>query len=121
MEEEKNGIVMLSIQASVVGKRLGRHRWSPTTSKTVEGSAAFTLSVVVCAWILRACGLTEDFSVSDNLHSCFVVLLMDRARLQVARYTVMVGLSSVLEATSVQNDNLTLPVYMWSLLAIADV
>lgn len=34
---------------------------------------------------------------------------------------MMVGLSSVLEALSVQNDNLTLPVYMWSLLALGDV
>ncbi|KAA1467328.1 hypothetical protein DENSPDRAFT_792529 [Dentipellis sp. KUC8613] len=87
--------------ASVVGKRLGRHKWSPTTSKTVEGSAAFTLSVVVFAWMLRLCGLAEDFSV--------------------LRYLVVVGLASALEGLSVQNDNLTLPVYLWSLLTLGDV
>jgi dolichol kinase len=31
--------------ASVVGKKVGRHKWSPTTMKSVEGSAAFTASV----------------------------------------------------------------------------
>ncbi|KAI0050449.1 hypothetical protein FA95DRAFT_1536216 [Auriscalpium vulgare] len=85
--------------ASVVGKRLGRHKWSPTTSKTVEGSVAFTVSVVASAWVLRLCGLVEAFSA--------------------LRYTVIVGLTSVLEALSVQNDNITLPVYMWSMLAVA--
>ncbi|KAI0067387.1 hypothetical protein BV25DRAFT_1794947 [Artomyces pyxidatus] len=88
-------------QASVVGKRLGRHRWSPTTSKTVEGSAAFAISVVAFAWVLRVCGLVEEFSVP--------------------RYGVVVVLASVLEALSAQNDNIMLPVYMWSLLVIGDV
>lgn len=40
---------------------------------------------------------------------------------QVVRYTVIVGLSSVLEGLSGQNDNLTVPVYMWSMLVIGDV
>ena len=31
--------------------------------KTVEGSVAFMLSVVVSVWALRLCGLTETFSV----------------------------------------------------------
>lgn len=87
--------------ASIVGKRVGRHRWSPTTSKTVEGSVAFTLSVAGFAWALGLCGLAEEFSV--------------------VRYTVIVGLSSVLEGLSGQNDNLTVPVYMWSMLVIGDV
>ena len=53
------------IQASVVGKRVGRYKWSPTTSKTLEGSAGFTISVVASAWVLRLCGLVEEFSVSE--------------------------------------------------------
>jgi dolichol kinase len=48
----------------VVGKRLGRIRWSPTTPKTLEGSAAFVLSVVGSAWLLRVVGAAEPFSVS---------------------------------------------------------
>jgi hypothetical protein len=53
------------IQASIIGKRVGRYRWSPTTSKTLEGSAGFTISVVASAWVLRLCGLVEEFSVSE--------------------------------------------------------
>lgn len=33
----------------------------------------------------------------------------------------MVGVSSVLEALSDQNDNLTLPLFLWSVLVLADV
>ncbi|KAG2157960.1 Fph type histidine kinase [Suillus bovinus] len=61
------GILALGIGdalASIIGKRVGRHRWSSTSSKTLEGSAAFVLSLVGCAWLLRLCGLTEEFSSS---------------------------------------------------------
>ncbi|KAH9983087.1 hypothetical protein BJV74DRAFT_980805 [Russula compacta] len=84
--------------ASVVGKRVGRYKWSPTTSKTLEGSAGFTLSVVVFAWALRVCGLVEEFSI--------------------VRYGSIIGVGSMLEAVSGQNDNIILPVYVWSMLAI---
>ncbi|EPQ52743.1 hypothetical protein GLOTRDRAFT_117464 [Gloeophyllum trabeum ATCC 11539] len=97
------GILVLGVGdavASIVGKRIGRHRWSITTPKTLEGSAGFTLSIVACAWLLQLCGLTERFSI--------------------VRYAAVAALSSVLEALSQQNDNLTLPLYMWSMLVIAD-
>ncbi|KAI0261504.1 hypothetical protein BC834DRAFT_895602 [Gloeopeniophorella convolvens] len=93
------GILTVGVGDAVVTD--GRHRWSATTPKTVEGSAAFTLSVVACAWALRVCGLVEDFST--------------------ARYAGIVGLTSVLEAVSGQNDNIILPVYMWSMLAVGGV
>lgn len=48
----------------MVGKRLGRNRWSPSNPKTGEGSVAFTISVVLAALFLRLLGLTEEFSVS---------------------------------------------------------
>ncbi|KAH8100919.1 Fph type histidine kinase [Cristinia sonorae] len=97
------GILALGVGdalASIAGKRIGRHRWCTSSSKTVEGSIAFTVSVVFCAWLLRVCGFTEEFSI--------------------IRYGVVAGLSSVLEAFSLQNDNLTLPLYMWSMLAVVD-
>jgi dolichol kinase len=37
---------------------------------------------------------------------------------KVVRYGMIIGLGSVLEAMSGQNDNIILPVYMWSMLAI---
>lgn len=98
------GILALGIGdalASIIGKRVGRHRWSSTSSKTLEGSAAFVLSLVGCAWLLRLFGLTEEFST--------------------LRYSIVVTLSCALEALSDQNDNLTLPLYMWSLLVAVDV
>ncbi|TFK49898.1 hypothetical protein OE88DRAFT_1645701 [Heliocybe sulcata] len=59
------GILVLGVgdaMASIVGKRFGRHRWSATTPKTLEGSAGFTVSVVFCAWLLQMLCLTEHFS-----------------------------------------------------------
>lgn len=52
-------------QASIAGRRIGRYRWSPSSSKTLEGSAAFVLSVVSSAWVLRAMGVVPFFSVCD--------------------------------------------------------
>jgi dolichol kinase len=115
------------MQASIVGKRIGKHRWSPSTTKTVEGSLAFALSVLAGAYILRLCGLTEMFSVSYNpIPSLSLSLslpfqpIIDQP-IQLVRYTTVVGLSATLEALSDQNDNLTLPLFMWSMLAIANV
>ncbi|KAF9000613.1 hypothetical protein BDQ17DRAFT_1426959 [Cyathus striatus] len=79
--------------ASIVGRRIGKHRWSPSTSKTIEGSLAFVLSVVSCAWVIRLLGYAEPFST--------------------VRYTIVISASALLEALSDQNDNLTLPLYMW--------
>ncbi|KAI9057214.1 hypothetical protein FKP32DRAFT_1584185 [Trametes sanguinea] len=87
--------------ASVAGKRIGRHRWFAANPKTVEGSAAFAASACACAWLLRVCGLVEQFSIG--------------------RYVVVGCLAAGLEAFSVQNDNLTLPLYMWAMLVLGDV
>lgn len=60
------GILALGVGdalASIVGKRIGKHRWSTSSSKTIEGSVAFAVSVVACAWVLRVLGLAEGFSV----------------------------------------------------------
>uniref|UniRef100_A0A0W0F7P5 dolichol kinase n=1 Tax=Moniliophthora roreri TaxID=221103 RepID=A0A0W0F7P5_MONRR len=75
---EFTGILVLGVGdalASIVGKRVGIHRWSPTSSKTLEGSVAFTVSVVICAWVLRLFGIVEAFSVSDDPGLSFVVSL----------------------------------------------
>ncbi|KAF7317040.1 Dolichol kinase [Mycena chlorophos] len=98
------GVLVLGIGdalASIVGKRHGRHVWSPSTTKTLEGSAAFSASVVASAWLLRLFGLAEQFST--------------------LRYVFVIALASVLEALSDQNDNLTLPLFTWSVLVVARV
>ncbi|KAF8199644.1 hypothetical protein BJ912DRAFT_1020220 [Pholiota molesta] len=87
--------------ASVVGRRLGTHRWSPTTSKTLEGSLAFACSILIVTLFLRLAGIVDPFST--------------------ARYISVVVIAALLEALSDQNDNLTLPLYMWSMVVIAEV
>jgi len=81
-------------QASIVGRRLGRHRWSPTTAKTLEGSCAFVVSIVVATEVL-------GLAVGDR-----------------AGYMSGLVVSGLLEALSEQNDNLTLPLFMWSMLVV---
>ncbi|KAG8935523.1 hypothetical protein FRC02_007882 [Tulasnella sp. 418] len=95
------GVLVLGIgdaMASIVGKRWGRVTWTGNSPKTVEGSAAFAISVLVSAWVLRASGVTEPFWT--------------------LRYGLCVVLSSILEALSLQNDNLTLPLYLWTILVL---
>jgi len=101
-----------------VGKRVGRYKWSPTTPKTLEGSAGFTFSVVAFAWVLRLCGLVEEFSVSFLCCRGWAELTGRETNCQTVRYGTIIGLGSVLEAMSGQNDNIILPVYIWSMLAI---
>lgn len=102
--DQYTGILALGVgdaMASIVGKRIGRYRWFAGSPKTVEGSMAFVFSLVMCAWCLRLFGLVEDFSM--------------------LRYAAVVTLVSVLEGLTDQNDNLTLPLYMWSMLVVVDV
>jgi dolichol kinase len=114
------GILIVGIGdalASIVGKRIGIHRWSPSTSKSLEGSTGFTVSVVMSAWVLRLCGFVEPFGVG-----CWVCFRQStESMLQTLRYVAVVALSAVLEALSDQNDNLTLPLFMWSVLVLSDV
>ncbi|GJN87315.1 hypothetical protein Rhopal_000263-T1 [Rhodotorula paludigena] len=97
------GVLVLGIGdslASIVGKLAGRTRW-PGTTKTLEGTAAFVASVALCAWLLRLVGLVEPFSLP--------------------KYLVAVSLAGLLEAASAQNDNLVIPLYLWSVVSILDV
>ncbi|GAA5882008.1 hypothetical protein JCM3774_003239 [Rhodotorula dairenensis] len=97
------GVLVLGIGdslASIIGKLWGRKRW-PGTSKTVEGTIAFITSVTFCAWTLRLLRLVDSFSMP--------------------RYLLAVTLSGLFEAASAQNDNLVIPLYMWSIVALLDV
>lgn len=93
------GVLTLGVgdaAASLIGRKFGLRKWSPTTNKTVEGTLAFIVSVSVSALLLRLCGLSSSFSS--------------------LRYLLAVVFGGLLEALSDQNDNLTLPLYMWSML-----
>lgn len=74
--------------ASVVGRRIGRHKW-PGSKKSVEGSGAFVLSVLLAARALQAVGWVDT--------------------LPLGRFAGIVTALAVLEGVSEQNDNLILP------------
>ncbi|KAG7530876.1 hypothetical protein FFLO_04739 [Filobasidium floriforme] len=86
---------VLATQASIVGKRIGRIRWSTSSGKTVEGSLAFLGSLVLAGTSLSMTGIIDPFSVT--------------------RYTMLALALSLMEAVSEQNDNLILPIWGWCL------
>jgi dolichol kinase len=57
------------LQASIVGRRFGRTKWSQSGGKTVEGSLAFFGSVILSTVFLWAFGVIEDINVSQSSRS----------------------------------------------------
>ncbi|WAQ91988.1 hypothetical protein PtA15_15A381 [Puccinia triticina] len=99
--EDLIGVIVLGVGdscASIVGKRVGRVKWSAGSSKTVEGSLAFVASVVAVSLLLRLVGLVYPFPFF--------------------RYLLGIVLAALLEAVTAQNDNLVLPLYTWSILKL---
>jgi len=96
-----SGVLVLGIgdaMASVVGKRWGKHQWTINSPKTLEGTVGFLISTLAGAWVLRVTGISEAFSTT--------------------RYCLAALLTALLEAFSHQNDNLTLPLFLWALLIL---
>ncbi|CAE6516178.1 unnamed protein product [Rhizoctonia solani] len=88
------GVIVLGVGdalASIIGKRLGFSRWFPSSSKTLEGTVAFAVSVFACNWMVAA---QEFTSVHIDHMGCAVIM------------------TALLEALSKQNDNLTIPLYL---------
>lgn len=81
--------------ASLVGVSFGRHRW-PRTRKTVEGSAAAVVAVLVCVAILAPPSPLDEW-------------------LKLASATV---LACLVEAFTSQIDNLFLPLVYFVLLLL---
>ncbi|QRV75082.1 dolichol kinase [Ceratobasidium sp. AG-Ba] len=97
------GVIVLGVGdalASIVGRKIGTLRWFPSSSKTIEGTAAFAVSVFMCDWIIAI----QEFPTTHLAHlACAVVM------------------TALLEAVSKQNDNLTIPLYLWSMLVLLPV
>jgi dolichol kinase len=74
------------------------------------------LSILAAVLFLRLFGYVEPFSVCLILFKALRGLI--NWILQTIRYLSVVMISAVLEALSDQNDNLTLPLYMWSMLVV---
>ncbi|CAO1614031.1 unnamed protein product [Sympodiomycopsis kandeliae] len=99
----QSGVLILGIGdalASVIGRKYGRCHW-PKSSKTIEGSLAFLVSVVFSAWILRLIGWCDYFNLW--------------------KYTAVVILLCLMEGVSEQNDNLVLPIVAFITLNLANI
>ncbi|CAG8551253.1 5604_t:CDS:2, partial [Dentiscutata heterogama] len=97
-----SGILTLGLgdaMASIIGKRYGRRRW-PGTSKTIEGSIAF-----IIFHLLGAFAVTRLWPRNNLLPGIEEWLY----------YTLAVSITAFLEAVSYQNDNLMIPLFMWTL------
>ncbi|KAJ3160832.1 hypothetical protein HDU86_008192 [Geranomyces michiganensis] len=84
--------------ASICGKRFGRTKW-PGTLKSLEGTTAFVVSVLLACAVISATGAIPPLGEAKwiRLGGC-------------------VALTSLLEAMSDQNDNLVIPLYTFALL-----
>ncbi|RKP04034.1 hypothetical protein CXG81DRAFT_8771 [Caulochytrium protostelioides] len=104
--------------ASVVGFLVGRHRW-PASSKTIEGSLAFWLSGWAAALLLQR--LVADY-VPDAAGLAHVNLApggLDGLPTMPASAPwlgVVFAAAALLEACCDQNDNLVLPLYVYTIL-----
>ncbi|XP_017146467.1 dolichol kinase isoform X1 [Drosophila miranda] len=86
--------------ASVVGSKMGRNMWG-NTSRSLEGTIAFVMSILLSVWLLEATGL----------------LAMTQAKWFA---TIFAAINSALvEAFTDQVDNLVLPLVFYILVGLA--
>ncbi|KAI9229280.1 MAG: hypothetical protein DHS80DRAFT_30013 [Piptocephalis tieghemiana] len=99
------GILTLGVGdalASIVGKRWGYHTWAGSL-KSMEGTVAFVLSILVTTLLLT---LFSEKIILSGTYQWIV-------------YTVCISLTGMLEAVSLQNDNLIIPIYAWLVLNLS--
>ncbi|KAI9258759.1 hypothetical protein BDA99DRAFT_100816 [Phascolomyces articulosus] len=108
-----SGIVALGFgdaAASLVGKRLGRHRW-PGTKKTVEGTMAFVVAVYVSSLLIMYASALIGISSASH----YVTLV---GRGEWGSFFITSLLTGLLEAFSSQNDNIMIPLYIYSMILL---
>jgi len=94
-----SGILALGVgdtMASIVGYRYGKIHW-PKSKKTVEGTGGFIASILIFVLITSL-----FYSYGYNM-------------IQWVKFVLFVILTGLLEAESNQNDNLILPLFLFSL------
>ncbi|KAI9492568.1 hypothetical protein BDB00DRAFT_827981 [Zychaea mexicana] len=108
-----SGIVALGFgdaAASLVGKKFGRYRW-PGTKKTIEGTIAFVIAVYVSSvLIMYASALLGISSASHYVTSA--------GRGEWGSFIITALLTGLLEAFSSQNDNIMIPLYIYSMILL---
>ncbi|XP_058129568.1 dolichol kinase [Anopheles ziemanni] len=84
--------------ASVVGYHLGRHKWSASTSKSVEGTVASVLLQTLAVWGLYETGLVQ-LTVTKAAYAGIAIIV-----------------NALIESRTDQIDNLVLPLVTYFLL-----
>lgn len=122
------GIICLGMgdaMASIVGKRLGRHRWAGS-KKTVEGSLAFVVAVVVGLTTyktLQGIYNKHGFPVYEQVSYLSPTVFGDIPynpfpTLTLGKMLIIGAATSLLEAVGAMNDNVIVPIYMLVLLQL---
>ncbi|ORY93148.1 hypothetical protein BCR43DRAFT_496396 [Syncephalastrum racemosum] len=96
--------------ASVIGKQYGSVRW-PGTKKTVEGTVAFVVTVFLSSIFIMYTAAFVGIEEAEQ----FISLAGQSEWMSYAVMTMMAGL---LEASSTQNDNIIIPLYMYALVIL---
>eukprot|EP00833_Pecoramyces_ruminatium_P008166 jgi/Orpsp1_1/1182198/evm.model.c7180000080299.2 len=82
--------------ASIIGYRYGKTHW-PKSKKTVEGTCGFIASIIIFIFI-TSIFYSYEYTI-----------------VQWIKFMLFVILTGLLEAESNQNDNLILPLFLFSL------
>ncbi|KAI8380646.1 hypothetical protein EDC96DRAFT_604130 [Choanephora cucurbitarum] len=90
--------------ASIIGKRYGQYCW-PGTKKTVEGTLAFIVAVLSSSWVIVYSAALLGIDEATRF-------VASAGRSEWFGYSLIVGLTGLLEAFSTQNDNIVIPLYI---------
>ncbi|KAI8981400.1 hypothetical protein BDB01DRAFT_793921 [Pilobolus umbonatus] len=96
--------------ASLVGKKYGKYRWWGT-KKTVEGTLAFIVAVLASSFVIVYCAAFIGVDEASRFIS-------SAGRSEWLNYTFIITLTGLLEAFSRQNDNIVIPLYMYTLVIL---
>ncbi|KAJ2677790.1 dolichol kinase [Coemansia spiralis] len=108
--------------ASLAGMKLGRVRW-PGTAKTFEGTAGFVVSLFSAALLVEALasGISSQRAQQAAATNDVIVQEIDNigpnsggTAIGAIGYLILCTVLSVLEALTEQNDNLVVPLFMYS-------
>lgn len=95
------GIICLGLgdsSASLLGRRYGIHKW-PGSNKSIEGTSAFVIAVVIGLIVTRLFGITT---------------------LSIPSMFMTASATALLEAVSDMNDNVVVPVYMMVIMRLLE-
>lgn len=115
--------------ASLVGKKIGQYKW-PGTKKTIEGTLAFIVAVFLSSFVIVYCSALVGIDDATRfvasagrgewLNYAIVITLTgnNHSFFFFSCWLILLSLA-LLEAFSTQNDNIIIPLYMYSLVTLS--